>query len=452
MIRNKEVNILRYLPEFVAKDKTFKAVADIESAEHETIRIGIQDLLNQMFVDTATWGLTAWERVFQTSPPPNANYAVRRSMLKAKMLGLGTMTRKQMEILINQFVDNHDAYVVENVKPGCFQIVLPSNVTWVSAMRDAVEEMKPAHLAYCILYTIFGELIEKVEVREQFKAEISFSMRDEVQWRGKRLDGSWTLCDVSRLDAAWSLDGRRRLDHRISSPPGVYLDSNVDRLGVLNIGLAGMVEQMTAAVKLNGRQRLEGEFLLGLNAAPLDDGGELEIRRLHRLDGAWRLDGGNKNILDGSIPLDGRATLYARGNRLAVQTYTDRLDGGLALTAIKKLSPSYLLHPNFTDTVEAKETLSIVITRTVKIYERAETAFSLGGNWRLDGELLLGQNDIAIDRGGEVETATAKRLDGTWAIDGGDVNRMDGTTVLNGALNLDGGGNRIEVKRNNEQL
>lgn len=452
MIRNNEVNILRYLPEYLAKDEAFKAVADVESAEHETIRIDLQDLLNQMFVDTATWGLSAWERVFQTSPPVNADYTVRRSLLKAKMLGLGTMTRKQMEELINQFVDNHDAYVVENVKPGYFQIVLPSNVTWVSAMRDAVEEMKPAHLAYYILYTIFGELVEKVEMQEQFKAEISFSLHDEVQWKGRRLDGSWTLCDVSKLDTTWRLDGSRRLDHRISSPPGVYLNSNVDRMGVLNIGLAGMVEKITAMVKLNGRQRLNGDFLLGQNAAPIDDGGELEIRRLHRLDGTWRLDGGNKNILDGSIPLDGRTTLYARGNRLGIQTYTDRLDGGLTLTTIKKLNPSYLLHPAFLDTVEAKEAFSVVISRTVEIHEKAETAFLMDGTWRLDGGLLLGKNDIVIDRGGSFETAIAKRLDGTWTIDGGDVNKIDGTRLLNGAVNLDGGGNKIEVKRKNEQL
>ena len=46
-IRWKEVDILTYLPLFIAKDLEFKAISDADSREHERIRLLLIELLKQ---------------------------------------------------------------------------------------------------------------------------------------------------------------------------------------------------------------------------------------------------------------------------------------------------------------------------------------------------------------------------------------------------------------------
>lgn len=139
-------DVMRYLPKFLANDPRFKAVQDALSTEHENQRQILIDLAKQFFVDTATWGLTSWERVYQTFPPSGADTNLRRSMLKSKMLGRSTMTKKNMELLINQFVRDKDAYIQEETSQGCFRIIVPSLITYWDQLVDTLMEMTPAHL------------------------------------------------------------------------------------------------------------------------------------------------------------------------------------------------------------------------------------------------------------------------------------------------------------------
>ena len=53
LIRNGPVDILRYLPDFLAKDKNFKLLHDCESGEHERLRLALNDLFTQFFIPIA---------------------------------------------------------------------------------------------------------------------------------------------------------------------------------------------------------------------------------------------------------------------------------------------------------------------------------------------------------------------------------------------------------------
>ena len=60
-IRWKEVDILTYLPLFIAKDLEFKAMSDADSREHERIRLLLIELLKQDNIQSATYALDKWE-------------------------------------------------------------------------------------------------------------------------------------------------------------------------------------------------------------------------------------------------------------------------------------------------------------------------------------------------------------------------------------------------------
>ena len=60
-MRQSIVDILQYLPAFLAHSQQFKAANDADSKEHDAIRIDLQDVLDQFYVKSATWGLERWE-------------------------------------------------------------------------------------------------------------------------------------------------------------------------------------------------------------------------------------------------------------------------------------------------------------------------------------------------------------------------------------------------------
>lgn len=147
-LRLEKVNLMRYLPRFLAGDMSFKDVQDTLSKEHEQYRLFLPEIAKQFFIETATWGLPSWEDVYQTNPPYDASVDLRRTLVKAKMLGRQPATKRRIELLVNTFTKGGDAYVEEDVAPGCFQLHFPSVILWQEQMEEALEATVPAHLMY----------------------------------------------------------------------------------------------------------------------------------------------------------------------------------------------------------------------------------------------------------------------------------------------------------------
>lgn len=147
-LRLEKVNLMRYLPRFLAGDMSFKDVQDKLSAEHERYRLLLPEITKQFFIETATWGLPSWEEVYQTNPPYDASIELRRTLVKAKMLGRQPATKHRIELLVNTFTKGDDAYVEEDVAPGSFRLHFPSVILWQEQMEEALEAAVPAHLMY----------------------------------------------------------------------------------------------------------------------------------------------------------------------------------------------------------------------------------------------------------------------------------------------------------------
>ena len=73
---------------------------------------------------------------------------------------------------------------------------------------------------------------------------------------------------------------------------------------------------------LNEGVPLDGTMKFGENITPIDFAGTMEIRKAHRLNGGWSLEGGDLLYLS-DFTLDGTQMLSKRGNRFDIQrTYT----------------------------------------------------------------------------------------------------------------------------------
>lgn len=55
------------------------AVGIAGNNEHEKLRAAVADILNQLFVNTATWGLDLWEEFCGLQTNANDAYAQRRA-------------------------------------------------------------------------------------------------------------------------------------------------------------------------------------------------------------------------------------------------------------------------------------------------------------------------------------------------------------------------------------
>lgn len=154
LLRTHKVDVMRYLPQFLANDASFKLTQDTLSTEHEKLRLTVIDIARQFFVETATWGLDDWERIYNIVPDNKSDLEDRRERLLRKIRGASTVTHKRMQSIIDSVIWTHDATIVENMAPGVFRIDMETIIA-LEELRAAVDFYKPAHLTYVIAHSFF---------------------------------------------------------------------------------------------------------------------------------------------------------------------------------------------------------------------------------------------------------------------------------------------------------
>ncbi len=103
-----------------------------------------------MFIETATWGLSRWEKIFDLPIEIEKNYSFRRERIKAKIRGSGTTT-KQLIINIASAFSNGEVEVIEYPNEYRFVVKFVGVKGVPANMKDltsSIEEVKPAHLAF----------------------------------------------------------------------------------------------------------------------------------------------------------------------------------------------------------------------------------------------------------------------------------------------------------------
>lgn len=151
LLRTYKVDVLRYLPTYLSKDETFKDTQDSLSEEHEKQRLLIIDICKQLFVETATWGLDDWERVYGLEKNKNLSIDNRRDHLLIKIQGSQTITESKLQEFINLVYPPGSAIVKENTGPNRFSVILDV-ADALDEIRSVVEVYKPAHLTYAIAH------------------------------------------------------------------------------------------------------------------------------------------------------------------------------------------------------------------------------------------------------------------------------------------------------------
>lgn len=142
------------LPERYLNSPEVGAAAGILWALGETFRDCVLDWLEQLTIDTATWGLKYWEQTYGVTPQITDTVEERRGRVKAKMRSPQTVTAAMLENLTDSYI-NGQSVVTELPRQHKVQIRfngdygIPSNLESLTA---ALLEVLPSHVTYEYLY------------------------------------------------------------------------------------------------------------------------------------------------------------------------------------------------------------------------------------------------------------------------------------------------------------
>lgn len=177
-MRQSIVDILQYLPAFLAHSQQFQATNDADSKEHDTIRTDLQDVLDQLYVNTATWGLDRWEELVGLPTDKNKDIVRRRAAVLNKLQPASSVTEKFLKEIVNTYIANRSCSVKSIPEDYSVEIEYDGGqVNDFHALVNAVRTYIPAHLGFLVnnamnenpVMAIVRETFDQEELTEEIK-------------------------------------------------------------------------------------------------------------------------------------------------------------------------------------------------------------------------------------------------------------------------------------------
>lgn len=143
---------INQLQPFQRTSLVYQAIFTAEDEQFANRQISIDDLTVQMSVDTATWALAKYEKELGIPTDLSQSYSERRSVIKSKMRGVGTVNRALIKLVADSYTNGN---VAVSLSASTITVTFTSIVGTPpneSAFKAAIEEIKPAHLALLYVY------------------------------------------------------------------------------------------------------------------------------------------------------------------------------------------------------------------------------------------------------------------------------------------------------------
>lgn len=158
-VEHRKQELLDSMPIYYQESPEANAIMAGNAQEIEHKKAEADDLLNQLFVQTATWGLDYWDRVLALPPAPRMSIDRRRTRILAKLNGTAPATAAYLESVVNAHLRYKTAKLVEVNDQYRFEINIQANspVELLNIASD-MDELKPAHLDYAFRQITRSEL------------------------------------------------------------------------------------------------------------------------------------------------------------------------------------------------------------------------------------------------------------------------------------------------------
>ncbi|RIJ63596.1 putative phage tail protein [Rummeliibacillus sp. POC4] len=121
----------------------------------DEISVIIKQTIDQAFPQKASWSLNYWEEKLGIKNMANRMDKERIQQVLYELNKYFSISRYRMEMIVNNFVDKKNATVEEEGEEYAFRIIIPVDSKIGIGLRQAIEDVKPAHLL-----PIFERVIE----------------------------------------------------------------------------------------------------------------------------------------------------------------------------------------------------------------------------------------------------------------------------------------------------
>ena len=142
------MSLINELPSFYDNPIT-KPIQDSLSVEADAIAEAIGNTLDQLFVESATYGLDYWENMLGISSN-DFDYQTRRENIKAKMRSRGTTTMEAIKNICEAYSNGIVDIIVDHSNYS-FTIDFVGSIGVPQAFAElykTIEEIKPCHLEH----------------------------------------------------------------------------------------------------------------------------------------------------------------------------------------------------------------------------------------------------------------------------------------------------------------
>ncbi len=146
--------LIDYLPSYYRESVHVVELQEAFNHWSEALLFAKEDLLYQINVESATWGLKLWEEALGIETDASKPDAYRRTKVLSKLRGSGTTTKAMIQNVARSF-SNGEVTLLEYNSENRFEVKFTGTMGIPPNMNDltsAIEEIKPAHLAFSYVY------------------------------------------------------------------------------------------------------------------------------------------------------------------------------------------------------------------------------------------------------------------------------------------------------------
>lgn len=159
MKSDKGKEMLTFTDWYYQDSKIMQSILDTQGIEIDAIRDKIKNILEQFYVDTATWGLDLWEKELNIQDT-TGNYSERRNRIKLYLAKPVSVTPRFLTDLVNRYSEKKSAKIIEHNSEYCFEIEVAADdkIDWDN-INKSINLYKPAHLGFKIVFYILSKIL-----------------------------------------------------------------------------------------------------------------------------------------------------------------------------------------------------------------------------------------------------------------------------------------------------
>lgn len=266
--------------DFYDKSYVGKWLFQVMGLEMDELQAHMDELILQIFPETATWGLRYHEEKWGLPVYSGENYEERRKAVLAKRDYRAPMMPYRMEQYIQDMTENYTVWIADihdkgprnwtAPHPNTFRVYLigegdTAGTIDIDAIKRVIDRIKQSHTTYTMAQEITIEIdntkLEQIRI-PKIRIHIDIPYRLNIVF-----------------DGDWPLDGRFLLNQGLGSRIGVNVKSRIKTYQPEEVM---MIPEITLKAAINTESQIKAKQSMSLQIA---------FWEARLLDGLWLLDG-----------------------------------------------------------------------------------------------------------------------------------------------------------------